>query len=363
MRQKGRGTKLADGRWRTSIQLPDGTRQYLHARSSAALQDKLRDARQAVDEGTLSGDKRTVADFLGDWLESSKTRIRPSTHARYAQLVNLHALPTIGKTKLRDLKAAHLQRLYTQLASSGLAPATIRQLHAVLHNALKQAHRWRLIRENPADLVDAPRVPRYEASTLTAEQARQLLAGVRSEPLEAVYVLALTAGMRQGELLGLQWRDVDLDAGTLTVRTALDRYGNLSEPKTASSRHAVQLAGIAVDALRRRKSAVEAARLVAGQAWQKSDLVFTDALGAPVASQHLLRSVHYPLLDRLGLPRVRFHDLRHSVATLLLGEGVNPKIVSELLGHSSIQITLHTYSHVTPNMHKEAVETIDRLLK
>ncbi len=188
----------------------------------------------------------------------------------------------------------------------------------------------------------------------------------RRSRLEALYVLAVTTGMRQGEILGLRWRDVDVDQGMVQVRgsmQALKGVGlHIAEPKTAGSRRHVMLSQRPIEALRRHRVAQAAERLRAGAGWEDNDLVFANEVGRPIAAGNLLRRSFEPLLKSAGLPRIRFHDLRHTSATLLLGQGVHPKIVSEMLGHSKITTTLDLYSHVTPTMQREAVRAFDAIL-
>jgi integrase len=215
-------------------------------------------------------------------------------------------------------------------------------------------------------LVDPPRVDRHEFRALTPPEARRLLAGLRGDRLAALYVLALTTGMRQGELLALRWTDLDLPARRLAVRGSLHRDPGggwtITEPKTDRSRRQVVLAPMAVAALQRHRLRQNEERLNAGDLWEDNNLVFANQVGRPLSSQNLVQRHFHPLLERLSLPRIRFHDLRHTAATLLLAEGVHPKIVSEMLGHTEIGITLDLYSHVTPAMHESASGALGRLL-
>jgi integrase len=201
---------------------------------------------------------------------------------------------------------------------------------------------------------------------LTSEQARTLLDVAKDDRLCALYVLALSTGMRQGELLGLRWRDVDLDRGSLQVRTTLQKVRGQGlvfvEPKTSTSRRTITLSPSAVGALRQHRTRQLAERMACGPVWQDGDLVFPDPLGRPMDGIHLLRYEFVPLLKHAGLPAVRFHDLRHTAATLLLLQGVHPKVVQEMLGHATISITLDTYSHVLPNMHRDASMALEQML-
>jgi integrase len=202
-------------------------------------------------------------------------------------------------------------------------------------------------------------------ATLSPEQARALLETAEGDRLEALYVLALSTGMRQGELLGLRWRNVDLDGGSLQVRATLQRTRDgftFSEPKTARSCRQVTLTKQAVEALRGHRSRQVEERLQMGGAWEDNGLVFANEVGRPIEAGNLIRRSFHPLLERAGLPKGRFHDLRHTAATLALGKGVHPKIVAEMLGHSQIAVTLDLYSHVTPTMQRQAADALEAVL-
>jgi integrase len=232
--------------------------------------------------------------------------------------------------------------------------------YAVLRAALGQAVRWRLITRNPCDAVDRPRVDPREARFLDEAGVRALLEAARGDRLEALAVTAVTTGMRQGELLGLQWGDVDLRRGTIAVRRQLLDHGmgrpELGKLKTAKSRRSVTLPAVAVAALARHRERLGALPL-------PSAPVFTDSRGGPLLKRNLLRRWFHPLVARAGLPRMRFHDLRHAHASLLLSAGVHPKVVQERLGHSQVSVTLDTYSHVAPSLQREAAGRVDELLE
>jgi integrase len=215
-------------------------------------------------------------------------------------------------------------------------------------------------------MVKPPRVRRREMQILTEGQVRQLLAALQGERLEAIVVLALATTMREGELLGLLWNDVDLEHATVSVRATLGRTAHgldREETKTDYSRRTIALAQTAVDALRRHWDKQAAERLRLGPAWEERGLVFSDAIGRPINPDSFRWHWWYPLLKRAGVPRVRFHDLRHTAATHLLARGVNVKVVSEMLGHSSVSVTLAIYAHVLPHMQQQAADTMDALLR
>jgi len=258
-----------------------------------------------------------------------------------------------------------LQRLYAQLLAQGSSPKTVRNIHGVAHRALEQALRWRLVTSNVADLVDPPRQTRPEMKALTADQARQVLAAAVGDDFEAIWVLALTSGLRQGELLALKWRDVDLEQESLRVVASLVRIlgqeSIIAEPKSRRSRRQVELSKVAVEALRQHKATAIKSALAAGRSYDKEGFVFQRASGRPMTGTRIWKRWH-ALLKLAGVPHMPFHSTRHSAASLLLGRGVHPKIVSEMLGHSTVAITLDVYSHVTPAMHREAADVMDSLL-
>lgn len=223
-----------------------------------------------------------------------------------------------------------------------------------------------IIQRNVATLVKAPRPRHHEMHVLSPAQVRVLLEAVRGDGLEALYVMALTTDMRRGELLALHWSDVDLDARFLQVRYTLQHLKggtySFTPPKTAQSRRKIALTDKAVEALRRHRRLQLEQRLKLGDAWHDEDLVFTRADGYPLRANHVLQRMFTPILQRAHLPLIRFHDLRHTAATLLLVQGIHPKVVSEMLGHSTVSMTLDIYSHVLPDMQKDATQALDRLL-
>jgi integrase len=229
----------------------------------------------------------------------------------------------------------------------------VQKIHTVLHKALDQALKWNMVPRNAADAVKAPRPAPEEMHPLSPDEARKLIEAVRGDKLEALYVLAVHTGKRQGELLALRWGDVDLNEGVIRIRRTLMRSGgkiSLGEPKTKGSRRTVYLTGAAVEALKTHleQQLEDIERL--GDLYRDHGLVFTSGVGTLINPTNLRRRSFKPLLQRAGLPQIRFHDLRHTCATLLLSRNVHPKYVQELLGHATVAITLDTYSHVIPGM-------------
>lgn len=275
-------------------------------------------------------------------------------------------MPEIGTVRLQKLKAEHVQALYARLLERGLSPRSVAYVHAILRRALKQARRWGLIQRNVTADADCPRPDSPPLRVLTPTEAAAFLEAARESRLHALFVVAVTAGLRQGELFGLRWQDVDLDAARLQVRFQLVRQDGtvrLVEPKTTAGRRGVDLSSMAVAALHTHRARQLEERLAAGGYWQNSeDLVFTATGGAPLRPSNLTRHVFRPLLKRAGLPQIRFHDLRHTSATLALAAGVHPKVVAERLGHTKVNFTLNTYSHVLPSMQRAAADQLDSLL-
>ncbi len=369
-RRRGHGEgsiyRRRDGRWAASVSLPGGKRKTFYGRTRQEVQRKLHDALRARDQGLPQPPGRlSIGRFLGEWLEAARPSLRPRTWERYEEVVRLHIAPALGRLPLAHLAPSHLQRLYAQKLEEGLSPTTVARVHAVLHRALGQAERWGLVPRNVASLVTPPRAARQEMKALSPEEARRFLEAARGERLYALYVLAITTGMRLGELLALRWRDVDLERGTLRVTATLQktRDGYLfAEPKTERSRRQVVLSPAALEALRQHRLRQLEERLRLGDAWEDHDLVFPNEVGRPLDRTNLTHRSFERVLRRAGLPRLRFHDLRHTAATLLLSQGVHPKVVADMLGHSTISVTLDLYSHSTPAMHRQAALALDSLL-
>jgi integrase len=264
--------------------------------------------------------------------------------------------------KLNNLNPLHLQSLYRERLDSGLSPRTVQYVHVVMHRALKQAVRWGLLPRNVSEAVDPPRIHRKEMHPLSPVQARTFLEVAREDRLETLYVVALHCGLRQGELFGLRWSDVDLEEGTLQVNRTLTQTKDgpvFTVPKTLKSRRNVRLTNSAVEALKRHSERQAQEMVKMDTLYEDQGLVLASEVGTPLNRQNVTQRSFKPLLLRAGLPKIRFHDLRHTCATLLLGKGVHPKFVQELLGHSTIAITLDTYSHILPGMGDQTVNAMD----
>ena len=310
--------------------------------------------------------KLSVTEFLQRWLATyARPNTAPKTFRRYEQLVRVHMVPTLGSLPLTKLRPLHIQEAYRRILDKGLSARTALQCHRVLREALKHAVKWQLLARNPADAVEAPRPERYEIPALSPEKVLTVIAAANATEYGSLVYTATMTGLRLGELLGLRWQDLDLDSGSLHVRQTcqwLPRQGFIfRQPKSHRSTRSVALSPATVERLRQHRVEQIEQRLASGMAHREDGLVFTSARGEPIHPS-TLRGAWQRLAKAAGLERLRFHDLRHAHASLLLQQGVHPKIVSERLGHSGVAITLDTYSHVLPGLQAEAAAKLDDLL-
>ncbi len=354
-----------DGRWAASISQPGGKRRTFYGRTAAQAREKLAAAQQVVARGLpLPSEQVTVARFAQDWLAGIQPTVRPATWQHYESLLRVHVFPTLGRVRLTRLQPSHLQGLYSNRIEAGLSPTTVRHVHKVLHLMLERAVRWGTVVSNVARLADPPRAVRRDLPMVTAEQAGGLLVAARDHRLEALFVVALTTGARMSELLGLTWSSVDLDRGSITIRTTLqwiDREPQLAEPKTGRSRRTIALAPMAVSALRRHRTRQLEEALRVGPAWTNLlDLCFTSQVGYPLKRHSVLRRDFRPLLSIAGLPEtLRFHDLRHIAASLALSQNVPWTLVSEMLGHANVSTTMNVYAHTVPGTQGQMADAME----
>jgi integrase len=362
--------KRADGRWEARIRLSNGTRKSFYGKTRQSVQRKLAQAQRDVDLGLpIVGERQTLTQYIVSWLEAAKHQLKASAYRRYRTNLRCHILPALGEIPLSKLTPQQVQAFYTAKLNTGLSLSTVANIHTVLHSALREAARLGLVQRNVADLVRKPRRRRAKTMTLSEEQVQAFLRAARGDRLEALYVLAVTTGLRAGELLGLSWSDVNLEQGFLEVTLALQESAAgpgkfvLSQPKTEHSLRRIALSQTAIQALRQHRERQYEERARCGQLWDASyNLVFPNTIGRPLHPSHLRRREYHPLLQRAGLPHIRLHDLRHTAATLLLRRKVNPKVVSEMLGHANIAITLDIYAHVMPDMQEEAARVMDEVV-
>ncbi len=371
-RGNGEGTihRRKDGGWcaQYTVYTDKGRkRKTLYGKTRAEVAAKLTNALSDREQGLVfDAGNLTVGRYLDRWLDDVvRDSVKPRTFERYEQIARANIKPALGRIKLASLSPTHIRGLYRQLLDAGLSAGTVRNVHAVLNKALKQTVLDGYLSSNPCGAVKAPRYRKAEITPLSREETQAFLEAANGNRFEVLYMLAITAGLREGELLGLKWDDVDLLAGTVQVRRTLSptRAGLVfGEPKNGRGR-SIRLTTPAVEGLKRHRKAQLEQRLQLAGLWEDHGLVFPNLLGKPMDAKSLRTRCFKPLLKRAGLPpAVRFHDLRHTCATLLLSGGVHPKIVQELLGHTNISQTMDTYSHVLPNMQEGAVSALEKIL-
>jgi integrase len=353
--------------WSAIVDLPPdpATGKRRQKRVTAAtkreVERKVAELLASYDKGYVDAGRVTVREYLFHWLETTMPTIRPGTLRRYRELIRLHIVPSLGNVNLAKLTPADVQRLYADRLAV-LSPATVRCIHSVLHHALDDAVKWGLLVRNVCDAVETPRNQRKEMATWSLEEVVRVLDAAVDDPFEAFWHVAIFTGMRRGEVLGLKWTDLDLDAGILSVRRTLSR-GETSrlletEPKTQAGRRRIKLSPSTIEVLKRHKVRQLEHRLAVGEAYEDRGYVFANLTGGHIDPNALYRA-YDALIERAGVPRIRLHDNRHTSATLLLAGGIHPKIVQERLGHSAIAMTLDLYSHVTPDMQQQAADAME----
>ena len=330
-------------------------RKIIYGKAQAEVRDRLTKAlSDRIDGIVYDDDNMSVGEYLEVWLKGSVYgSVRRSTYDRDTNLVTNHINPILGGLKLKKLNSAHVQSFYRDRLDAGLSASTVHKMHDILRRSLAQAVKWHLVPRNVADVVKPPRPVPKEMVAHSANETRRLLEAAGGDRLEALYILAVHTGMRQGEMLALRWQDVDVENTVVSVRRTLTRSGGrvvFGEPKTKKSRRSIRLTPQAVEALRSHLDRQLRDIEILGDRYQDQGLVFTTDTGAPINPSNLRQRSFAPLLKRAGLPHMRFHDLRHTCAPLLLSRGVHPKFVQELLGHATIAITLDTYSHMMSSM-------------
>ena len=371
-RANGEGTifRRKDGRWSAQLYMTTTTgrrkRMIVYGKTRAEVREKMTALHRDMDRGLrVPEEKWSVAGYLAHWLEHVvKPNKAPKTYQGYELVVRLHIVPVVGRKRIRDLGVADVRDLLARLEEKDMSPRGVQQVHAVLRNALQSAMRDEVVVRNVAKLVQV-KTPRYDVGRgLSVEQARALLAAASSDRLSALYVLAVYLGLRRGELLGLRWRDIDLDIGTLQIRRTLQRIeGELRflPPKTRTSLRTVPLPPPCVEALRLHRVAQGKERLIAGRRWCDEDMLFASTIGTPIEPDNLRRS-WYRVRQVLGDPPPRLHDLRHTCVSLLLAEGAAPHIVQQIVGHSAIDVTMTIYAHASLDEKRKALSMLGEAL-
>jgi integrase len=367
-----------DGRWCAVLDLGwvNGVRQrktfYGMTRREAA--EKLNQAIRTKAQGLpVAVERQTLSQFLNRWLtDSVKSSVRPLTYEQYAQHLRLYINPAIGQLQLSKLTPQHVQAFINTKLKEGLSPRTVQITLFVLRRALEQAVKWDLVARNVAKLVDTPHAERPEIKPIVADQVQRFLQAVKGERLEAVFTVGLALGMRRGEVLGLRWEDIDFVGRTVSVKQAVQRSGgrfaegdgqrsklHFVTPKSFRGIRTLAMPDCVASALQSHRARQAEERLSVGSGWQDFGLVFTTRKGTPIEPRRV-DTEFKRILKKAQLPEtIRLHDSRHFAASLLLAQGVHPRTVMEILGHSDISVTMNTYSHVVPELMRDAADKID----
>jgi integrase len=366
-RGHGEGTiyQRKDGRWVAEITLENGKRKPFYGKTRKEAADKLYKALQEQKQGALiTAPQQSLQAHMEHWLQVKRLQLKDGTYQYYRVYIEAYIVPALGHLRLQKLTDVHIQAFYADLLED-LSPNTVRLIHTILRGALAAAVKSKKIATNPCELVTPPRAVKKELAYLTLEQAQRLLEVARNRTLDCLLTVAIATGMRRGELLALRWSDIDFGKASVHVIRSLS-YRNPDgtgyehkeeEPKTASSKRTLPLPDFALEALQRHRVRQLEIRLSTPE-WENKELVFTNSRGGYLWAD-TTREQLGKLLQEAGPPAIRFHDLRHSAATILLAMGINPKVVQERLGHSSVSITLGVYGHVTESMQHEATTKLN----
>lgn len=359
--------KRSDGRWEARYVAVDGERKSLYRTTRQEAARALTQALTDREHGVAALDARqTVRDYLTLWIRSEIYRVKRGSARRYEREVRLHLIPGLGRIVLSKLTAQHISAFYARDLERGSTSTRVAYTHRVLHAALEDSFRMGVVQRNVADLVDPPRTPKRQMAVYSEQQARALLRAAVGDRLEALCILVLATGIREGELLALTWSDVNLERARLTTTMTLQHYpgekATREEVKTSHSERVIALPNSVVVALQAHRERQDEERARLGEAWSDMDLVFPNTIGRPIDARSFQRRWWIKLVRKAGLPYIRFHDLRHTAATILLARGMPIKAVSEMLGHSSASITLNLYGHVLPHMQQQLADTMDLLL-
>ena len=369
--KEGSVYQRSDGRWTGAITIGGGRttqrRRYVYGRTREEASAKLQELQHRAKTGTLPAEGHlTVSTWAMRWLAEKELTVSHQTYADYDATVRNHIVPQLGSIKLANLKVTDVQRWLKYLSDEGMAPSTLKSRIVRLRSMLERAVQLELIPRNPAVQIKTPRIKRRDVPVLTVEEIRSLIGAARNHRLEAIFVLALTVGARQSELLGLQWSDVHWDQAEMSISRKLrtSKGGFVLEEPKRESRRRVALTKYAIDALRRRRARQAEEALALGPAWSNPwGLMFTNELGGPIQKDNFYKRQYQPWLlsTKLG-HTLTFHDLRHVAATFALGQGVPLPIVSAMLGHKDQATTLRIYSHTMPSQQRAAADAFEGML-
>jgi integrase len=367
IRGHGEGTihQRSSGSWRAQIS-SNGKRFGKTFKKKADAQDWLRKTINQLETGLdIEGGKLTLAQYLPVWLKNCKASLRSSTVEQYHQIYRDHILPNIGKIQLKDLRLAQIERLYTDLLGSGVSARTVKMVHSVLHKALERSVAYGHLGRNPARGASLPRYTHSEMKVLDADQAHQFLIAAQGSRYEALYYLAIHTGMRQGELFGLKWTDLNWNRGELKIQRQVKREPGqgwtFADPKTKKGRRTIKLGDTILKLLRTHKTNQDVEKSLMGSRWKENGLILPSSIGTPSNPSNMWKD-YLKVLKKAGLPRIRFHDLRHTAASLMLNNGIPLIAVSNTLGHSKPSTTLDIYGHLYQETQADIARAMDELV-
>jgi integrase len=365
-RSAGEGTiaQLPSGSWRAQVSLK-GRRLSYTSKNQQGARDWIRKIQAQIEQGLTYDDERTTLGiFMEGWLATKKNQLRAASTEQYYRMYRSYIEPKLGSIRLKDLSPGRIQNLYDDLSKTGRGGQTIRVAHVVLHMCLEQAKQLGLVARNPAELCKVPKSLKVEMTIWDEDQVNRFLVSIHGHKNENLYSLALATGMRRGELLGLKWQDVDwIHHKILIHRQVSNPEGGgfvFQEPKTNLGVRSVQLGMGMIERLRSQLGNIDLMRRISRDKWQEYDLIFPSILGKPQYGNNV--SIEFQeLVSQSGLPRIRFHDCRHTAASIMLSHGIPPVIVAGMLGHS-ITTLLSTYAHFIPDMQDEAAILMDGII-
>jgi len=368
-RTQGEGSAYMrkDGRAAASV-MYEGKRITKYGKTKTEARQKLDAYLDDLKQGRVAiGPKQTVKQYLEHWLENvHRLRIELTTLDRYRTVLRVHLIPAFGHLQLNQLTRERIQALYVEKLDGGLSPRRIATLHAVLSAALKDAVIHKLIVQNPCEYVTLPKKKKHKPHVLTSDECTRLIAAARGHRLWFMLLIALTTGARIGELCALHWEDIDVANRRIHIHRNCAWVKGLGliekQPKSESGSRKVILAQAVIDGIKEQRVYIAVLRLRSGSRWSNLDLVFPNRDGSYLDHGQVTKELR-AILAEAGIDPRKFHDLRHSAATLLFAAGVNPKVVSEALGHSDISMTLGMYGDVTPDMQQGVADVMNRLFE
>ena len=354
-----------DGLWCAQVSL-EGRRLTKYEKMQKDCRAWIKETLKKIDGGlTFEGTQVTLERFVETWMDGKELARRSATVEQYRQICRQHILPTMGRMRLQEIQPANIKHLYMTKKEEGRGPRTVQLIHTILHNILQQAVREGILGRNPVEAVERPKVEKTEMKILTEEQARRFIISTMRNRYGMLFYLALMTGMRQGELLGLKWADLDWDKGLLNVQRQLQRARGhspqLVAPKTQAGRRQIKLGPGTLERLGKHKIEQAEMRSARGARWEENDLIFPNTLGKPESSANMFEDFKKFLRDN-ELPDIRFHDLRHTSISFLLDMGTPVNTVQQRSGHSKASITTDTYGHSMAHSQDEAAERIEELI-